>query len=83
MTIYDWQPIETAPPDEGILVFSRKWGAIIAEFSSEFDQWLPRMQCPASLTGEEQDLTHWMPLPQSPEEAPQPAIVSQPQIVAH
>lgn len=62
-----WRPIETAPRDEDILVFSRVWGALIAEYSSEFRQWLPRMQCPASLSGDADALTHWMPLPLAPE----------------
>jgi Protein of unknown function (DUF551) len=63
----DWRPIETAPTDQNVMVFSRRWGALIAEYSSEFRQWFPRMQCPVSLRGEEHELTHWMPLPIAPE----------------
>jgi Protein of unknown function (DUF551) len=62
-----WRPIDTAPADENILVFSTRWGALIAEYSSEFGQWFPRMQCPVSLKGEEDAVTHWMPLPGAPE----------------
>lgn len=62
-----WRPIDTAPADETIMIFSLRWGPIIAEFSSEFQEWLSRMQCPASLTGQESGLTHWRPLPQTPE----------------
>lgn len=62
-----WRPIETAPRDEDVLVFSLRWGALIAEYSSEFRQWFPRMQCPAALSGEADGLTHWMPLPIAPE----------------
>jgi hypothetical protein len=61
-----WRSIETAPKDENILVFSMRWGALIAEYSSEFGQWFPRMQCPVSLKGEEDGVTHWMPLPSAP-----------------
>jgi hypothetical protein len=62
-----WRPIESAPKDQDILVFSQRWGSLIAEFSSEFGQWFPRMQCPVSLHGEADGLTHWMPLPVAPE----------------
>lgn len=61
-----WNPIGTAPRDQTVLIFSRRWGPIMASFSSEFGEWLPRMQCPVSLRGEDQDLTHWMPLPPAP-----------------
>jgi hypothetical protein len=46
-----WRPIESAPKDQDIIVFSQRWGSLIAEFSSEFDQWFPRMQCPSRSTG--------------------------------
>lgn len=62
-----WRPLDTAPHDETILVFSKRWGPIIVEFSSEFREWLSRMQAPASLNGQEDDLTHWMPLPATPD----------------
>jgi hypothetical protein len=62
-----WRPIESAPKDQDILVFSKRWGSLIAEFSSEFGQWFPRMQCPVSLNREADSLTHWMPLPVAPE----------------
>jgi hypothetical protein len=48
-------------------VFSARWGALIAEYSSEYGQWFPRMQCPVSLHGDADGLTHWMPLPGAPE----------------
>ncbi|MDF3062041.1 MAG: hypothetical protein K0S06_2150 [Microvirga sp.] len=62
-----WRPIESAPKDQDIIVFSQRWGSLIAEFSSEFGQWFPRMQCPVALHGEDDGLTHWMPLPVAPE----------------
>ena len=62
-----WRPIESAPKDQDIIVFSQRWGSLIAEFSSEFGQWFPRMQCPVSLHHETDRLTHWMPLPVAPE----------------
>jgi hypothetical protein len=63
----DWRPIESAPRDRDILVFSMRWGALIAAFSSEFLQWLPRMQCPVSLHRELDGIKHWMPLPVAPD----------------
>ncbi len=63
-----WQPITTAPHDQNILVFSRRWGPIIAAFRSEFGAWFSRMQCPVSLDDKDGDLiTHWMPLPATPD----------------
>ncbi len=68
VSVPQWQPIATAPQDENILVFSRRWGAMIATFRSEFNAWFSRMQCPASLNDQESDLiTHWMPLPPGPD----------------
>ena len=63
-----WQPIATAPHDETILVFSARWGTMIATFRSEFNAWFSRMQCPASLNDTDSELiTHWMPLPARPD----------------
>ena len=67
MTDASWRPIGSAPNDQDILVFSTRWGALIAAYSSEFGQWFPRMQCPVSLHGEADGVTHWMPLPTAPE----------------
>jgi hypothetical protein len=66
MTDAHWRPIDSAPTDQDILVFSTRWGALIAAWSSEFRQWFPRMQCPVSLHGEADGVTHWMPLPMAP-----------------
>jgi hypothetical protein len=64
------QPIESAPHNENILVFSRRWGWMIASFRPEFNAWFSRMQCPAALNDDDADLiTHWMPLPARPEVA--------------
>lgn len=62
-----WQPIDTVPRDESILVFTARWGPIIAELSSEFGEWLSRMQCPVALKDEDEQPTHWMSLPVAPE----------------
>ena len=70
-TTRGWQSIDTAPPDEDILVFTQHWGTIIARHSSEFDEWLSRMQVPVALTGDDEQPTHWCPLPSPPEGAPQ------------
>jgi hypothetical protein len=73
--VLQWQPISTAPHDEQILVFSARWGAIMATFRSDFNAWFSRMQCPASLNDADiESITHWMPLPPPQEISPrQPA----------
>ena len=66
-----WQPIATAPNDEDVLVFSQRWGVIVATFRPEFGVWFPRVQCPAALGADDASLiTHWMPLPSAPEVSP-------------
>ena len=63
-----WRPIASAPRDQNILVYSLRWGAMVASLSSEFGTWMPRMQCPATLNCEDMALiTHWMPMPRVPE----------------
>jgi hypothetical protein len=70
-----WQPISTAPHNEAILIFSARWGTMIATFRPEFDAWFSRMQCPASLNDEDTDLiTYWMPLPSRPDSAQRAAV---------
>ena len=62
-----WQPIDAAPSDQEILVFTPEWGPIIASFNSEFGEWLSRMQVPVSMTQPEDHPSHWRPLPAAPE----------------
>jgi len=70
-----WQPIATAPHDEQVLVFSSRWGAMIATYRSDFSAWFSRMQCPASLHEADMALiTHWMPLPPCPDVASRMAM---------
>jgi hypothetical protein len=69
MGLQGWRPIDTAPEDSDVLVFSPAWGALIARLNAEHDEWSSRMQCPASLAGEREQPTHWMPLPPPPEGA--------------
>lgn len=69
MTNDDWRPIETAPGDQrAILCFNQVMGVFIARKWDEHDytcidwngvsgKWYPKP-------------THWMPLPEPPEEAP-------------
>jgi hypothetical protein len=64
-----WQLIDTVPRDESVLVFTQRWGAIIAELSSEFGEWLSRMQCPVALKDDDEQPTHWMALPAPPDDA--------------
>ena len=61
-----WQPIESAPKDQEILVYTRPWGAIIAVLSSEFGEWLSRMQVPVSIREGDEFPTHWQELPAPP-----------------
>lgn len=64
-----WRSVASAPRDQNILVYSLRWGVIVANFSSEFGVWLPRVQCPASLSEEDARLiTHWMPMPGVPQD---------------
>ncbi len=70
------QPIETALHDQNILVFSLRWGWMIASFRPEFNAWFSRMQCPAALGEDDAELiTHWMPLPAKPDGS-QPAATA-------
>ncbi len=66
---HSWKPIVSAPRDEAILVYSLRWGAIVATFDSEGREWRTPMRYPASLTGQDAALiTHWMPMPGVPAE---------------
>lgn len=67
-----WQSIDSAPKDEEILVYTKPWGPIIALNSSEFGEWLSRMQVPVAIKGDEELPTHWQPLPAPPDEATGP-----------
>jgi hypothetical protein len=63
-----WQAIDNAPADQEILVFTRNWGPIIALHSSEYGEWMSRMQVPVGIAADEAP-THWQPLPEAPAEA--------------
>jgi hypothetical protein len=64
-----WQAIATAPRDEAILVYSLRWGAIVASFDSQGGAWQPRMELPGAFNGGDAALiTHWMPMPGIPAE---------------
>lgn len=67
MSSGSWQPISSAPNDVEILVYTKKWGPIIARHSEEHDQWLSRMQVPVSLVDEGDMPSHWQDLPNPPE----------------
>ena len=57
-----WQPIETAPKEKPVLTFRRAKLMAVAEYDVEHEQWL----CidGAFLV----NVTHWMPLPEPPDE---------------
>ena len=62
-----WRPISTAPRDLNVLIYSLRWGPIVASYNSRTGAWLPHMQCPARLEAADAALiTHWMPLPDVP-----------------
>ena len=68
-----WQPIDSAPKDQEILVYTKPWGPIVALHSEEFGEWLSRMQVPVSIKEDEEMPTHWQPLPAAPEgQEPEP-----------
>jgi hypothetical protein len=66
---HSWKSIASAPRDETILIYSLRWGAIVATCDSGTGEWRTPMRYPASLTGRDAGLiTHWMPMPGVPAE---------------
>jgi hypothetical protein len=64
-----WRPISTAPRDQNVLIYSLRWGAIMATLCSRSRTWRPSMRFPAEFDGADEALiTHWMPLPAVPAE---------------
>jgi hypothetical protein len=67
--IPQWQSISTAPRNQMVLVYSLRWGPMVAAFSSVSGTWLARAQSEAPLDDRDAQLiTHWMPLPRVPEQ---------------
>ena len=64
----EWKPIETAPKDEAILIYSS--GYDVAHYSTTYEKWC--VYTDGSGTAAERLLnswaapTHWMPLPDPP-----------------
>lgn len=65
----EWQPIETAPKDETVLVWVPSEGRIFAAewVSYPFPHWQPEYSEVFMLYEEEERATHWMPLPKPPQ----------------
>lgn len=64
-----WRSVATAPQDETILIYSLRWGAIVASFDSERGEWTTPMRYPEALNGQDAALiTHWLPMPGVPAE---------------
>ena len=64
-----WRPIATGPRGENILVYSLRWGVVVASFDTEAGALRPRLHEADAFTDAEAALiTHWMPLPAVPHE---------------
>ena len=62
-----WRPISTAPRDQSVLIYSLRWGTLVATFNSHRRTWQPCMRLPGDFNGADAALvTHWMPLPGVP-----------------
>ena len=64
----NWKPIETAPKDEAILTFDRYCGVMMVRWDRQHKDWRVLDPYLARLAGDEFNMTHWMPLPEPPEE---------------
>ena len=64
----EWQPIETAPTNEGaaFLAFSPKWRAHVVLFVQDGHLWMP-VGPDGKMAPRDCAPTHWMPLPKSPD----------------
>ena len=60
----EWQPIESAPKNTEILVYTPIDGVVSSSYQHGCWQKLTRVL----MGGKENDPTHWMPLPPAPEE---------------
>lgn len=64
----DWQPIDTAPKDERVLIWSPSWEqAFLAVWTESFGgHWMPEYAEVPMLDEPEDHPTHWMSLPSAP-----------------
>ena len=69
-----WQPIETAPKYESVLILNRGRLVVEAWLCTAWDRWV-RMETGGADT--KLKPTHWMPLPAAPAPAPEPGFVFQ------
>lgn len=67
----DWQPIETAPKGQLVLVYSATF--VLAHFNTYYDMWIGTARDSEDtkmLNRASTRPTHWMPLPQPPRRLP-------------
>lgn len=70
-----WKPIETAPKDRWVMLYSQNDGVHIGHWDPNFDWWNRETARPGWTDGsrnvcdeleELENVTHWMPLPEPP-----------------
>lgn len=61
----EWQPIETAPKETWVLIFTPCGG--IFEAICSCDGWQAQDPSDNGMSAVEFDITHWMSLPEEPE----------------
>ena len=71
----EWQPIETAPKDKVVLLYSQRFGAVVGRWNEEIFASKPRPywtndreRLHGVVATRQSQPTHWMPLPPPPSE---------------
>jgi hypothetical protein len=63
----EWQPIETAPKEEPVIVWSTQYQVMIEIQFNRGSWWIADFDIPLL-----EPVTHWMPLPEPPGAIPWP-----------